>query len=245
MDLNTVIQKVTRQLHQDGITTSPTVDGIKIAIIDAMRFMRSQPFFFNTRRYTVNTTANDYSVPLPEDFMSLDGNVYFLRSGSPSARTILRPETVDFVETYKDSLMDYPRTLRYTGYPIAYAISEEQDYRRMLIAPTPDTSDHSVYFRYVFDVGCPRYQYNGSTYSFYLPKTDDSLTGTWTNPFLQHALDMIAYRAVYDLWSGIYGGTDEAQNKASIALGRWTEEISRLRKERSRSRQGISVRKYI
>lgn len=246
MDWTTLRQLLYRQLHLDSSTVATAVkDDVGVAICEAIKFNRSDSYWFNMARGFITSKNGDYAYPLPTGFMSLIGPVYYTPAGSvDETRYQLQEATVDEIESQKFIGNDY-NVLPRPGHARTYAVDMAD--MRLLTSPSSSADGDIFEFRYQIDPGTPRYRYSGSAWAFYEPDNETAIsdTSTYTNIWFQDALDLTMWRALYYLWSSIYGGTEEATMKANLALQSWLEVKNKLRAETAKRMSKRMVRKYI
>lgn len=263
MNLATMKAMIIRELHQDMSTVSTTVSNdVTIAIIEAINQNRRYPFHFNTGRYFAETVPNQYFVELPKKFLGVIGSVYYtpvygntpsdIASGSRSAITSISSgarypmmsASVDMIEEYRLKGTDYGSESS-TGRSNMYAIDTSGMPARIILNPVPTEIDQ-IDFRMIYDLGTPDMIYASNTWNFYEPGTETAISeDTFSTDWFRLAPDLIKYRALYVLWSGVYGGTEEAGNMAMIALGKWKEAYTRLVGETNRMTSSNRIRPWI
>lgn len=248
MNLPTLKQLIIRELHQDTSAVSTAVtDDVTLAIIESMRFNRRFPFYFNTGTYRTETKIGEYTVNLPSDFLGVLGGVFYTptynlngTSVTSGSRYQLTQGSVDNIESLRLKGTDYGRET-VTGYATMYAIDTNGSPARILLSPVP-TSVDTIDFRMIYDLGTPDIDGSGG-WSYYERGTLTAWSGE--SRWFKEAVDLIKYRALYILWSGVYGGSDVADGFAMKNLNKWKEEYSRLCGETSRLRSGGYIGKYI
>lgn len=239
-------QTLYRHLHQDSSTVPQAVkDDVGIAICEALKFNRKNLYYFNEKRAELATKEDEYAYDLPSDFLGFVGGVYYTPSGSDgSFRFQLKEATTDEVESYRFSGNDY-NSFATSGRPLLYSV--DMVGKRLIVAPVCSTSDEKIEFRYLSDLGSPRYRYASSAWAFYEGDTENAIadTSTYTNAWFTEAFDLTMWRALYYLWSSIYGGTEESAAKAQTAMLSHTEARLRLMDEGSKRHSKRVIRKYI
>lgn len=126
---------------------------IKQAIVDAIRFYRTNRLPFNTKRSRAVTQPSQEYYPLPLDWIEAD----FLRLETDGVRNPIRAVTYDWIE-------DHNRNDGNTGRPLKYAI---QSYELRLY-PVPDRS-YTLALSFLYDLQ-----------SVSLSASDD-VTNAWTD----------------------------------------------------------------
>lgn len=229
----TAVEKVLRKLNLDATTTgSGATTDVKIALIDAMNYHNSDPWWFNKIDYKLATANSQFRYPLPGDFVSLTGAVLFNSESEPtSSRRKLRYRPVDWAEEQKWRGTTDTNSIN-TGPPAFYSIDETTN--EMLLIPVPNLTGETVEFRYLSDGQIPEYVYNGTTWLFYYPHTQKALIDTFQNKFLEYGSDMIIYRACMTLMAGEYDGGEETQAKLSDMRAMWDDEQRKLIAEGTR-----------
>lgn len=246
MDWTTMRQVLYRHLHQDSSTVPQAVkDDVGIAICEALRFNRKNLYHFNEKRGELATLQDEYAYKLPSDFLGFVGDVYYTPAGSDgSFRYKLKEASTDEVEGYRFAGNDY-NSFATSGRPLLYSV--DMVGKRLLVAPVCSTSDEKFEFRYLSDLGSPQYRYAGSSWAFYEGESENAIsdTSTYTNAWFKEGFDVTMWRALYYLWSSIYGGTEESAAKAQTAMLSHTEARLRLLDEAGKMHSKRVVRKYI
>lgn len=247
MDLATMRAVLKSELRQN----SPYIDG---AIADAIDYNKSEILKFNGASATILTIPSQYSYDLPEDFISLRGDVYITpATGSGSNKIKMGSVAVDALEELLFS--DYSTDgTEYYGSPQMCAITNFTDVSdSILIAPRPSEGADTIFFRYTKDLGTLQFSASITTSSppslapvfALLDKDGNTVASTYTSAWFKEGRELIRSRAMYYLWTRYHGGTEEAQLKGQAALMQWTEEVVRNRKETAMSSTPKQVRKYI
>lgn len=109
---------------------------IKQAVVDAIRFYRSNRLPFNTKRARAVTQPDQEYYPLPDDWIEAD----FLRMEADGNRDPMRSVTYDWIE-------DHNRQDGDTGQPTKYAV---QNYELRLY-PVPDRS-YTLVLSFLYDL---------------------------------------------------------------------------------------------
>lgn len=223
---------------------------IDACIADALRHVRNEQLHFNTGSFTFATTNGTAEYPLPNDFLSILGEVYYTPDeASESGRYKLQPVGLDELEEYRYRQDWGADEISGESRRVAIDLSG----RKILFAPTPDTDGDKVFFRYLKDLGTP--VYTASTTASAPPSLSPTITllgpdgqtlnSDYTTPWFTHAFELVANRAVHILWSKYHGGTPEAAQKAQEAQVAYLEELSRLRGETSMKTNHLRIRPYI
>lgn len=233
------------------IETKANSDFVDIAIADAIRFVRSEPLWFNGSSYSFTTLVDQYKYKLPDDFLGRRGKVRVTPSNSTdSGRYSLIESTVDEIEDYLYTGVDYG-SYEERGYAMRFAIDFHG--KTMLIAPKPDPAGDKIEFRYTKDLGTPTYTISttvstppslSQTVTLKGPN-EETLQSSFTNEWFKEGFKLVKERALYELYSRFHSGTEESAIGAQGALGRFVEELVRLRKEAAQQQSVMSVRKYL
>jgi hypothetical protein len=109
---------------------------IKQAIVDAIRFYRSNRLPFNTKRARAVTQPGQEHYPLPLDWIEAD----FLRLETEGNRDPIRPVTYDWME-------DHNRNDGNTGRPLKYAVQASE----LRLYPVPDRS-YTLVLSFLYDL---------------------------------------------------------------------------------------------
>lgn len=244
MDWQTMQRSIYRQIHQDVTTVPQTViDDVNNAIIDSMKQNKNDRYWFNHKRGTISTEADKYSYALPPDFLGFLGPVYYTPAGSvQESRFALMDATVDEIEENRYAGNDF-NTYVQSGRPFKYAVDTVGP--SLLLAPTPSQDSDTIDFRYLADGIIPVAQYNGSAWKYYEPNSTTEIGTSFTNVWLQNAFDLILHRALYLLFTGPYGGTEESAARVQSELMLWAECKLRLQGETTGISSKRTVRKYI
>lgn len=239
-------QMLYRQIHQDASTVPQNVkDDIGIAICESIKFNRKSLFYFNEKRGSIKTIADQYAYNLPVGCLGIIGPVYYTPSTSDdTVRYKLKEATTDELEDFRFSGNDY-NSYATSGRPLLYSVDMADN--RLLLAPIPSESEETLDFRYHADLGNPVYNYSGSAWVFSDGVGGATIadTSTYTNSWFKEAFDLIMWRAAYYLWSSIYGGTEESGAKAQTAMTSWAEAKLRLMGETTKRHAKRVLRKYI
>lgn len=250
MDLTTMRALIKSELH----INSPYVDG---AIADAIEFSKREALKFNGASYNFILEAERYAYPLPEDFVSLRGEVWLTPSGAENTyRHKMTSTTVDMIE---ESIFTNPSTssdVMGSDCTFYYAIDRNSDTNpsvsRMLVAPRPTSGGQNVFFRYTKDIGSPKYTATVtstppslSNVTTLLGPSGETLPSDFTNEWFKSGAKLVRARAMYYLWSTYHGGTEEAAIKAQSSLMQWSEELLRLRAETSITNTPKTLRRFI
>lgn len=210
------------------------------ALVEALRFHRSDHYWFNEGYFDLLTTADTYRYKLPDDFVRQIGELYRSPSGSPTARYRLANRTVDFVTQYRHVGTDPDRWGSWeagisSGPPSSYAYFNGE----LVLQPIPDTSSDIISGRYVRDLGIPSIKYDGTNWLLYEPWSQTTtLPATFTNAWLTEGQDLIRSRAVHILQQRYYRNPEAAQ----AALFENVETKNRLLVEGHRRRGPKSIR---
>lgn len=122
---------------REDLDRGSSYDGrIKQAIVDAIRFYRSNRLPFNTKRARAVTQPDQEFYPLPLDWIEAD----FLRLETDGNRDPIRPVTYDWIE-------DHNRTDGNTGRPLKFAVQSSE----LRLYPVPDRS-YTLVLSFVYDL---------------------------------------------------------------------------------------------
>lgn len=225
-----VRERIEKEIHK------PTAgDHIQMAMISAMEWFAHHEFWFNQATHTFSLTTDQQEYP-QED-----------RSGRYTEswpEDILRP-----IATYVqvggtrwlklnqgsiDDIRWYTPTEQVTGVPDIYAWFDE----KIWFAPIPNTSQSSTArIDYVQDVGIPRYEWLGTEWAFYFPKSNVELTDNFRNAWTENAEELIRCRAKYDLYLNFLDDMENAQkmeHATNMALGQLRSRQAAFNAERGR-----------
>lgn len=179
-------------------------------------------------------------IGVPEDLAGIVGPHLWMDRSSTSTRIPIPDRTVDFVE----GRVNMTRAWR------GYAWWNEQ----LLISPVP-TSIETIRGRYLRDLGAPIYQWNGSAWKVYHPNgTTEMNQDTYTSVWVERAVagtthaslaDLVRYRALYILWSGLYAGEDGSAGYASQALRSMLEKKAELDNRSQKRQTNRTIRGYL
>jgi hypothetical protein len=109
---------------------------IKQAVVDAIRFYRSNRLPFNTKRARAVTQPGQELYPLPLDWIEAD----FLRLETNGNRDPIRPVTYDWIE-------DRNRTDGNVGRPLKFAVQNSE----LRLYPVPDRS-YTLVLSFLYDL---------------------------------------------------------------------------------------------
>ncbi len=243
-DYQTLHHNIVEECALDSTSVPQEVsDKVGRAICESIRFNRHHQYFFNVRRYSLSTFANQYSYPLPKDFLSLAGDLYFTSSGQDgTSRHPLISSTVDAIEGLKYVGNDYGSHFN-SGSPMFYAIDITD--KKLLFSSVPSENDGVVDFRYVADLGTPSFIWDGTNWTIRSPNSETAIAATYSNSWFREGYYITKARAIYHLWSREFGGTETSMAKAQAALMSWQEEKNKLQGETSILQMTQLVRKHI
>lgn len=210
------------QVISDDLYALVDVAKIWRAIITSIQFHRSNRLFFSERplEFTL-TSGRRYYAPgdgfgLPGDLVEFCSRQLFLRlNGSTTQSQTLdwvTPEELDLQMAFNDN----------GGWPFYWNFNGT----RLTLWPTPNRSTDVLTGRYVKNIGCPKFRWNGASYDFYTPG-GKALTGDFTNEWFETEVgeQLIRFRAMYELLRGLKD--PDAENW----LGRWLETKAGLEDE--------------
>lgn len=246
MDWLTLKTEIIRELHQDATSVPSSVSAdVQRAICDSIRYNRRYGLIFNVRKGKIYTVADEYKYSLPTGFMAMVGEVFFTPAAGDvdtSGRIPMREMGLDLVEEIRYPRADYDNS-EITGTPQWYGIDQNEN--ALVVSPKPSVTGNIIEFRYIADLGTPAYRYTGSAWSFYVQDTMEAIDDNFTNAWFTEGAELIKSRALATLWSGIYGGTQEAAAKTQAYLQRWAEELVRMRAESAKRASKRNVRRHI
>lgn len=224
---------ILRDLHIDSTTTgSVATQDVGRAIVEAIRLLRSQSFGWNQADYTISLQESTQRYSLPNDFMGLTGDVFF-NSGSDIPGTALRAlqwAPLNQIKEYRFTTTSLSELIN-TGAPMYYGIDPKND--EIVFAPVPSSDDDTVEFEYIRDAGTPWYQDVSGTITFYKPGSEDAITSGYTSDWfnLDKGFDLVRYKASELLWTGPYGGTERAAEKAVESMQRFAQTLNNMRSD--------------
>lgn len=237
-----------RDLHIDTTTSGSLADtDVGRAIVESILFNRNHNLGWNQGLHVFHTNANQFEYPLPSDYLALSGDVYY--STIPDSEV-----TVYGKRPLKSVPMGWIRENRYrtnesgqyvnVGVPGYFGIDPSTRLMHLSPAPSDEVQIEYVYLR---DPGTPTFKSDGTTWTFYTPNTDDTLSATYTNEWfdVSKGYHLILNRAMYLLCVRGYGGTEEMDAKGANALRLWAEEMNRLRAEANNIVSVGNVRRHI
>lgn len=136
---------------------------------------------------------------------------------------------------------------------IAKRIAIDLMEKKILVAPVPSTGGDTIEFKYTKDLGTPTYTITTGASSppslvtsvTLLGPSGETLPSTFTNEWFKEGFKLVKERALYELFSRFYGGSEEAQSSAQAALIRFLEEEKRLIGETAQMGAALEVRKWI
>ena len=244
----TMKHNLLRDLHIDTTTTgSPADTDCGRAIIESIQFNRGHNLGWNQAYFTFVTSENQFDYPLPSDYLSLSGDVYY--SVATDSDT-----TVYGKRVLKSMPMGWLRENRYrvnetgqyvdVGIPGYFGIDPAS--MRMHLSPAP-ADEALIEYAYLKDPGTPWFKSDGSTWSFYSPNSDDTLAATYRNEWfdVDKGYNLVLNRAMYIMCVRGYGGTEETDARGAAALRLWAEELNRLRAEANKVVSTGNIRRRI
>ncbi len=232
-DLRTLVGQLKSDLDKPNGDTL-----IKRGVIEAMRYMRGEQFWFNEGRLKIATVANQWNYSLPDDFLKLTGKPLYERNGSETSRVPLEVRPVAWVEEFRYSGLEPLHVGQWeaglqNGPPHSCALFANE----ILLVPVPDQSGDLITAPYVRDLGTPSYSFDGtSTWTFTEPDGATPLPDDYTNEWLKKAYDLVRARATYYLQQNVFRDYDAAQ----IALAEYQDIVTRGHRQ-SNVRTGAAV----
>lgn len=252
-DVQTLYQSILRELRQDSTSPSQkTKDDIMLSIAEALRYNRAIETWFNRRKIYITLEEDRYAYDLPADFFGIIGPVFYRpNTDEDTVSTVsqrkLRDGSQDMVEEYRHFATDYSSSVNMftRGQAELYAVDDTAN--QILFSPIPSSSDGIVHFRYLSDLGTITYKHDGTNWVFYEPGTETaiSVTSTYTNAWFTEGIDMLRERTMYYLWSRVYGGSQEGEQKAQRSLLQWKDAQTRINAEGSKRQSMRTVRAWI
>jgi hypothetical protein len=210
------------------------------ATVEALRFHKSDHYYFNEGYFELVTTADTYRYKLPQDFVRALGDIYYTPANSPTAIRRMTPQTMDFVTEYRYvgtdpfHVGDWESGLT-SGPPSGYAFYGGE----LIVHPVPDTSSEKISGRYVRDLWTPEIVYDGTDWQLYEPwSRTTTLPATFTNAWFQDGFELIRARAMMILQQRYYKNGEAAQ----AALIDNLEAKNRLLQESTRRRGKRTMR---
>lgn len=234
-DLRTVRQLMADQLHVPN--NSAFLDLLLRHISSAMRYLRSQRTYFNEADFEFDTVLDqaNYTVgtasELPVDFLEvLDDQVWVKQNQVNNQRILVDPVSAP---EYDRLLSSGPTT---TATPTSYAIHN----RQMLLWPTPD-GVHTVYGRYLKDLGTIQFTFDGSSYAYTVGGSPISSTDTYTNAWMTDGRDALVNRACYE-----YANLDtHSSSRADSYLMRSIEALAEIAGQTQGRNSTGQIRPYL
>lgn len=252
---DTIVYEVARGARVEGVGTGSTPPGnittdVHRAIIDAMEYCKSIPTHFNIKTLTILVKSGVYSYELPSDFISIYSNVFYsqdITNDNSTGRFIMREMGFDKVEEMRLASDEY-NTWDNSGRPLWYGIDISDSTfpngdRKVnfVVSPIPNSDGACIQFRYISSLGIPKYIYGTGV----IDSNGDAIAGTFTNGWLQHGKSLIREMALFYLWSGTMGGTEEANTAAGLHKANADLERSRIYSDTNRAVSPSQVRRYI
>lgn len=247
-------QLILRELRVDATTVpQKTQDDIMLAIAEALRYNRTQEVWFNKPVIWISLAEGEYEYSLPDDFLGVVGTVFYRPSSStdPSQtfQRVLKDGGVDMIEEFRLYPTDYSGNYDSFARGEAEKFAIDDANHTILFAPIPSTSDGTVHFRYLADLGTITYKYTGGAWAFYEPFKEGTTTvttsSTYTNAWFTEGADALRERAMYYLWSRVYGGSEEGDMKAQRSLLQWQDAIQKLIRETNKKQSVKTIRAHI
>lgn len=238
-------QMLYRVCHSDTTTSGSEAESdVTRAIIESIGYNRRYNFGWNEAVYQFYTEQDMARYDLPRDFVTMAGEVFYSSTsdGSVLSKRPMKWRSLEWVESNKFVITDGNEYLD-SGVPYFYAIDPKG--KRLVLSPTPSTTNDLIEFSYIRDPGTPRFKYTGSAWAFYLPDSDDAISATFTNEWFNEGFYLIFNRAAFILWSREMGGTEEATIRAQEHLKLWADELARLRAETARLVSGKEIVRHI
>lgn len=244
----TMKHNILRDMSIDTTTSGSVADtDVGRAIVESIIYNRARDLGWNNAEHSFFTDPGVREYPLPNDFLGLTGDVFHSTTPESSVtvyqRRVMKYRPMSWIKAnlYRiDSGSEYVDL----GIPGVYSI--EPATRRMHLNPAP-ADVARIEFTYLRDPGTPTFKSDGTTWTFYNPNTDDTLSSTFSNEWFQidKGYNLVMNRAVYILCSRGYGGTEEMANRGATALRLWAEELSRLRGAATKVSGANEVRPWI
>lgn len=243
-DLRTARQRLLRILKLDSVTSGNLAEtDADIALIDSMNFNKKFVFWFNKISGKISTQAEKMRYKLPFDYISMVGQPMYNSFSTESAtRRKLTYRPLEWCEENKFRGAETEMTIN-TGSAEFYSIDETN--QELLLIPVPFTNGETVEFLYVSDCDIPGYYHDGSTWLFHEKSSRTKTLGAdFSNAWLQHAPNLIIYKAASDLMFGYHGGEDTF-NMGQNYQRMWAEELNAKRAENSARSASKAVTPHI
>lgn len=251
-DVQTMYQLILRELRVDATTVpQKTQDDIMLSIAEALRYNRTQEVWFNKTVFWVSLSEGIFEYDLPEDFLGIVGSVFYRPSSttdpSQTYQRVLRDGGIDMVEELRMYPSDFTGGYDYFAKGEAEKFAIDDASHKIVLAPIPSNSDGTVHFRYLADLGTITYKHSGSAWVFYEPFTQTAITttSTYSNAWFTEGADALRERAMYYLWSRVYGGSEEGETKAQRSLLQWQDAMQKLIRETSKKQSIKTMRAHI
>ena len=215
------------------------------AIASALRYLRSERFWFNEGTFEIITIKDQFEYAMPTDFVSLIDRPYITWDTSSSRRALL-DKTHEFTNDYRHYTWEFNGfSVTNQGVPAAFALVPDSDMpqrSKMVVVPIPDQDGRIIDGRYVRDFGIPLVKYTGSAWTLLDPANEtDTVPPTYTSPWFIEGYDLLKNRAIYYMYKRYYRDMEAAQ----AAVLEYADHFNRLRVEHNRRSAVRTTRGYL
>lgn len=243
-DIRTAVKRLIRELKIDSTGTGNSAEtDAKIAIIDSMNFHKKSHFWFNQVKYKIATSQEVFRYALPVDYVSIIGRPLYNSSSNESAtRRLLEYRPIDWCEENKWRGTETEMTIN-TGSPEVYSVDEATN--ELVLIPVPYVDGETVEFTYLSDCEIPYYIHDGSSWLFYRKGTTEAISDTFSNAWLENALEMIIYKAAQNMLVGPYGLTEERAMQSAQFAQRWAEQMQNFKGENTKRSSVTRIARHI
>lgn len=214
MDIRTVIENGLSEIHRHQPNDE---DFFTIALLRAMRFHKSLPFWFNERTWlwTMTKGTYEYKANFDPNTVLPSTSILSLPANIQTPRTIQIKVGQNWWDPMEQTTMSEIREAVFfegnSGYPDRFAWFNESFFFYSI-----PQSDFPSRMDYVEDLDRPRYSYDGANWLFEQrdipanPTTWIPLSPTYTNRWLQEGEQMISAWAKWRMYHAYYKDREAA-----------------------------------
>lgn len=234
-------QRILRSLFQDIDSPSQkSQDDVNLAIVEAINYHKSLPLGFNEIEETVDVYEGEKEIDWPSGFEGMSTFALYTQTDSSiSNRIQIYPvQFMKEVSLNTDwSVYDQESTVRW--------MAVDTVNHQFILGPG-DPLEGTLTYRYITDVGTIYVSnFDGTNWSYEDKDQVAINTSTFESEWFKEGFHLIYHRALYLLWSDLYGGTDESNGKAQLHLAKWNDEHMKIRSKYNIQGHITNIKGYI
>jgi len=240
MTFGTLRQRILRALFQDvDAPATKTIDDINLAVVEAINYHKALPLGFNEIEDEIDVVDDIKVYDWPAEFEGMTTFALYQQTDSDVIQKVdLYP--VQFMKevtlTHGLSVYDGPAPVRW----MAIDNINEQ----FVLGPGMPLAG-TITYRYIADIGTISAEYSAGAWAYTTVAYGAIDTDTFECAWFNEGFHLIYHRALYLLWSELYGGTEEAKDKTQLALAKWNDEYSRIKTRMSFQSLTTKIKGYI